>query len=70
MSKGIIEKTQRISSKMTTFIWFFGMCNFFKMDKYFETDGVYIIPFRQNLFILLRFIKWDPRKMKRNRVFP
>jgi hypothetical protein len=40
MSKGIIEKTQRISSKMTTFIWFLGMCNFFKMDKYCETEGV------------------------------
>ena len=40
MSKGIIEKTQRISSKTTIFIWFLGMCNFFKMDKYCETDGV------------------------------
>lgn len=40
MSKGIIEKTQKISSKMTTFIWFLGMCNLFKMDKYYETEGV------------------------------
>jgi len=42
MSKDIIKKTQRISSKMTTFIWFLGMCNFFKMDKYCETEGVSI----------------------------
>jgi len=40
MSKGIIEKIKRISSKMTTFIWFPGICNFFKMDKYCETEKV------------------------------
>jgi hypothetical protein len=43
MSKGIIEKTQRIASKITTFIWFLGMCNFSKMDMYFETEGVLIL---------------------------
>jgi len=42
MSKVIIEKTQRISSKIKTFIWFLHMCNFFKMDKYCETDGISI----------------------------
>jgi len=45
MSKDIIEKTQRISSKMTTCIWFLGMCNFFKMDKYCDTDGVFFKDF-------------------------
>jgi len=40
MVNGIIEKTQRISSKLTKFIWFLGMCKFLKSNKYCETDGV------------------------------
>jgi len=40
MNKGIIEKTQRISSKMTTFIWFFGvisskLTSIMKQRKYY-----------------------------------
>jgi len=40
MVKGIIENTHIISSKITKFILFIGHRNFFKMDMYFETEGV------------------------------
>jgi len=40
MVNGIIENTRIILSKITKFIWFSGYCNFFKMDMYFETEGV------------------------------
>jgi len=33
-------KTHIISSKVTKFIWFLGYYNFFKMNKYYETDEV------------------------------
>jgi len=41
MVKGIIENTHIISSKVTKFIWLIGYNNFFKMDMYFDTEGVY-----------------------------
>ena len=39
MINGTIEKTQKISSKVTKFIWFHDMCNFLKSDKYCEIEG-------------------------------
>ena len=40
MVKSIMENTHIILSKITKFSWFLGYCNFYKMDMYFETDGV------------------------------
>jgi len=40
MIKGIIENTHTISSKITKFIWFLDYRNFFKINMYFETEGV------------------------------
>jgi len=40
MVKGIIENTNIILSKVTKFIWLLGYNNFFKIDMYFETEGV------------------------------
>jgi len=42
MFKGIIGKTQRISSKLKKIIWFLGICKFLKSNKYYETEGVII----------------------------
>jgi len=42
MVKGIIENTHIISSKVTKSIWLLGYNNLSKMDRYFETEGVYI----------------------------
>jgi len=46
MVKCIIEKTQKISSKITKFIWFFVICKFFKSDKYFETEVFSMLNFK------------------------
>ena len=63
MVKGIIENTHIISSKITKFIWFIGYCNSFKMDMYFETDGVFYYwlkcTFGLPSFTNLRF--WSPK---------
>jgi len=42
MVEGIIENTHIISSKIKKIIWFLSYCNFFKMDMYFETEGVLV----------------------------
>jgi len=44
MVNGIIEKTHKILSKITKFIWFLGMCKFLKSDKYCETEEVLFSP--------------------------
>jgi len=52
MVKGIIEKTHRISSKITKIKLFLSMCKFLKSDKYYEADGVITIRPKEKLDLI------------------